>query len=272
MANLPEVSNFDSGVFQLETNTAAQGGSSGPMNNPLKNLANRTRYLKDVVDGLGSGKLDIRALPVGTTLEYSGSTLPIGFLWEDGSNISRTTYAALFTAIGTTYGAGNGSTTFTLPDSRGRVAVGRDNMGGTSAARLSGVIGSTTLGAVGGDQWLMSHSHGLNDPSHSHGVGDPGHAHSVSDPGHVHGMFTSFGTGGPNANARFYDCGIAAAIGGPKGTDGAGTGIGILGAGTGIFIGGAFTGQTVQAAGAGGSQNVQPCIVKNRIIFTGVFA
>ena len=62
--------------------------------------------------------------PPGTVTAFAGSTAPAGWLLCDGSAVSRTAYAALFAVIGTTYGAGNGSTTFTLPDLRGRVAAG----------------------------------------------------------------------------------------------------------------------------------------------------
>lgn len=62
--------------------------------------------------------------PPGTVTAFAGSTAPEGWLLCDGSAVSRTAYAALFAVIGTTYGAGNGSTTFTLPDLRGRVAAG----------------------------------------------------------------------------------------------------------------------------------------------------
>lgn len=57
--------------------------------------------------------------PVGTTMEFASYNIPIGWLKEDGSAVSRTTYAALFAVIGTTYGAGNGSTTFNLPNTQG---------------------------------------------------------------------------------------------------------------------------------------------------------
>lgn len=74
-----------------------------------------------VVVATGAGGI----LPAGIgPLPYSGSSLPAGFLWCDGSAVSRTTYAALFTAIGTTFGEGDTATTFNLPDTRGKVVVG----------------------------------------------------------------------------------------------------------------------------------------------------
>jgi microcystin-dependent protein len=79
------------------------------------------------------------------------------------------TYSALFTAIGVTYGAGDGSSTFNLPDCRGRVTAGKDNMGGSSANRLTGIAGSVNgdvLGGAGGEE-----RHTLSEaemPSHDH--------------------------------------------------------------------------------------------------------
>ena len=83
---------------------------------------------------------------------YAGATAPTGWLLCYGQAISRTTYSALFTAISTTYGVGNGTTTFTLPDMRGRAVAGQDDMGGTSANRLTTPINGDTLGAAGGTE------------------------------------------------------------------------------------------------------------------------
>jgi microcystin-dependent protein len=88
-------------------------------------------------------------------LDYAGSSAPTGWLLCYGQAVSRSTYSALFTAISTTYGVGDGSTTFNLPDCRGRVSAGKDDMGGSSANRLTdqtdGLDGDT-LGDTGGTE------------------------------------------------------------------------------------------------------------------------
>ena len=62
-------------------------------------------------------------VPSGAGVDWYGASLPSGYLWADGSAVSRTTYASLFAAIGTTHGVGDGSSTFNLPDKRGRVSA-----------------------------------------------------------------------------------------------------------------------------------------------------
>ena len=104
----------------------------------------------------------LHAIPFGVPLPFAGATLPTGWLWCYGQAVSRTTYASLFAAISTTHGVGDGTTTFNVPDLRGRVPVGKDNMGGTPANRVTtGVSGvdAATLGAVGGSQLLQEHDH-----------------------------------------------------------------------------------------------------------------
>jgi microcystin-dependent protein len=97
-----------------------------------------------------------------------------------GQAVSRSDYASLFTAIGTTYGSGDGSTTFTLPDMRGRVAAGKDDMGGSTAGRItsgnSGITG-TTLSAAGGDERLHQHTHTFTGSAVTSGAGSA-HAHA----------------------------------------------------------------------------------------------
>jgi microcystin-dependent protein len=95
----------------------------------------------------------VARVPVGVIWPYAGSSAPSGFLLCYGQAVSRTTYADLFTAISTTYGSGDGSTTFNVPDLRGRVAAGKDDMGGSSANRLTDAndgLNGDTLGDTGG--------------------------------------------------------------------------------------------------------------------------
>lgn len=93
------------------------------------------------------------ARPVGEVTAFAGSSAPSGWLLCYGQAVSRTTYAALFAVIGTTYGTGDGSTTFNIPDLRGRTVAGIDNMGGSDSGRLSGsdiTAQRSTLGGTGG--------------------------------------------------------------------------------------------------------------------------
>jgi microcystin-dependent protein len=194
---------------------------------------------KSYVDSSISGNI-----PAGLIWIYAGpaGSIPAGWYLCDGSLKNRTTDAALFTAISTTYGAGDGSTTFALPDCRGRVIAMLD--GGT------GTLGAwATLGADGGEA-----SHILTAaemPTHGHGVNDPGHGHAVSDPGHFHNV----GVGVQNYGAPSGG-GLVAA--GSTNTDTRGTGISIVANGTSISI---------QANGGSAAHNVvQPTIIMNMII------
>lgn len=105
----------------------------------------------------------------GTIAPFAGGTIPAGWLACGGQAVSRATYAGLFAAISTTFGAGDGSTTFNLPDMRGRAPFGKDDMGGVAANRLtsggSGVAGAT-LGAAGGGETVTLTTAQI--PSHTH--------------------------------------------------------------------------------------------------------
>lgn len=97
--------------------------------------------------------------PTGVLQDFAGNNAPDGWLLCDGSEVSRTEYAALFAVIGTTYGVGDGSTTFNLPDERGMFRRGLDNMG--TAAGAAGVDVDGTARTVGQSQAheLGSHNH-----------------------------------------------------------------------------------------------------------------
>lgn len=137
--------------------------------------------------------------PVGAVIDYAGSNAPATWMFAYGQAISRTAYPVLFAAIGTTYGNGNGSTTFNLPDLRGRVIAGKDDMGGANAGRLS-FFGAVAR-AIGGVFGAASHVLTIGEmPSHNHGgeTGGAGaHTHTVPSSGGG-----SFNSGSPYATGR----------------------------------------------------------------------
>jgi len=129
-----------------------------------------------VSDGDGSFSYStIFGLISGVVLPYAGTSAPTGFLLCGGQAVSRTTYSDLFAIIGTTYGVGDGSSTFNLPDLQGRVVAGKDDMSGASANRLTdavtGGLNGDTLGDTGGTE-----SHTLTSAQ----SGLVGHTHAVS--------------------------------------------------------------------------------------------
>jgi microcystin-dependent protein len=106
-------------------------------------------------------------VPPGVVNPFAGTAAPPGWLLCYGQTVSRSTYSALFTVIGTTYGAGDGSSTFNLPDLRGRTLVGKDNMGGTEANRIT----NTNADILGGTGGAEKHQLSVQEiPSHNHSV------------------------------------------------------------------------------------------------------
>lgn len=110
-------------------------------------------YLSGVTSSIQTQINSFATFPAGAIIAYGGTSAPSGWLLCDGTAVDRTTYATLFGVIGIAYGSGNGSTTFNIPDLRGRVPAGKDDMGGAAANRLTGTSGGVagaTLGAAGG--------------------------------------------------------------------------------------------------------------------------
>lgn len=127
--------------------------------------------------------ISVSGVPVGIILPDAGATPPDGFLSCNGSAVSRTTYATLFARVSTTYGIGDGSTTFNVPDLRGRFPLGKSASGTGS-----------TLGGTGG---TIDHNHSV--PAHYHGKGtlnitsSGSHTTSIT---HDHGSFNTTTAGG----------------------------------------------------------------------------
>jgi len=138
-------------------------------------LATDSVITAKIQDGaVTAAKLDAGAvsvlMPTASIMPYAGSSAPTGYLLCDGAAISRSTYSTLFGLLATTYGSGDGSSTFNIPDLRGRVIAGQDDMGGASANRLTGLTGGVNgdnLGAFGG---LEDHQLTIAEmPAHGHG-------------------------------------------------------------------------------------------------------
>jgi microcystin-dependent protein len=109
----------------------------------------------------------LSGLPSGIYLPYGGAAAPAGWQLCYGQAVSRATFADLFTAIGTGYGVGDGSTTFNLPDMRGRNALGKDDMGGASADVVTDAAADSIGGTLGvEDVTLTSAQSGV--PAHTH--------------------------------------------------------------------------------------------------------
>jgi microcystin-dependent protein len=131
------------------------------------------------------------ATPVGVVQQYAGSNAPAGFLLCDGSAVSRTTYAALFAVISTTYGAGDGATTFNLPNLKGRIPVGRD-------------VTQTEFDVLGETGGAKTHTLTTNEiPAHAHQVDPPSSTTSTSG-AHTHGYrdYFAYNTYSDDANDR----------------------------------------------------------------------
>lgn len=189
-------------------------------------------YLRDFV-------VSPYSVPLGSCIDYFGASAPnSAFALAYGQAISRSTYSALFSLYGTSYGAGDGSTTFNIPDLRGRVVAGRDDMGGSVALRLTlSHFGgaATNLGATGG-----SESHTLTTAQ----LASHTHLNTLTDPGHVHGGIPfisgiSSGTATQNAANGATNSAIAT---------------------TGISI------NNASAGGGNAHNNVQPTIIANKLL------
>jgi microcystin-dependent protein len=227
--------NVTTGAFTVSVKTAAGGSNTLPVPNGIG-----LTYWTDSASIFMIGA-PIPTSEVGVIKMFGAASPPINYLICDGSVVSRTTYASLFAIIGTIYGAGDGSTTFNLPDLRGRVPAGLD----AGAGRLTAF--ASTLGNTGGEQ-----NHTLTAaemPVHNHGVTDPGHAHAITDPGHAHNVGAV--SGASFSNTQFSPANDAGAT--SHFTTSTST--------TGISINGATTGVSIQNAGSGAAHNnLQPTI------------
>ena len=119
-----------------------------------------TRYDFD-----GANLTGIEGIPTATIVPWSSASVPSGFLECNGAAVSRSTYSALFAIISTTYGAGDGASTFNLPDLQDNVAMGKSgtkalaSTGGANTVTSTGNVGGSTANATLSTGQLASHSH-----------------------------------------------------------------------------------------------------------------
>lgn len=237
------------------------------MNNVRNEINSYTKQSQANSVSSGAGSLTSSVIiPTGLIVPFAGGPgvtpnpgtrqdVPDGWLLCSNVAVSRTAYSALFTIIGTTYGVGDGSTTFNVPDLRGRVLAGKDDMGGATASRVTSVSGitGTTLGAVGGDQRIQDHTHtysgttGNDSPDHNHAPASGGNSFFVN----VNSGGDVLNGGGSNYRFNFGSPWTATA-------------------GAHVRHQHAYSGTTAnhnQTAG-GASQNMPPTIITNYIIKT----
>lgn len=178
--------------------------------------------------------------PIGSVTAYAGSSAPTGWLLCDGSTVSQTTYADLYALIGTTYGPASGGN-FTLPDLRGRAAVGVNAGGAAYLTSLGATIGSA-------DAVLLQHNHSASSSS---SVTDPGHRHTFNSQNLTAGGGGGYALSAINNN---YGSNITGYASGAINTST-----------TGISV---STSTTIANAGSGNgqNQNLQPSIALNYII------
>ena len=113
--------------------------------------------------------------PVGMVAPFAGASSPNGWLICDGTAVSRSTYASLFSAIGTTYGVGDNTTTFNLPDLRGRTPIGVGTGTGLTARALAATVGAESVTLTAGQSGVPAHSH-----ANTATATDSGHSHTVT--------------------------------------------------------------------------------------------
>jgi len=120
-------------------------------------------------------------LPAGVIVPYGGAAAPEGWLLCDGSAVSRETYAGLFTAVGTAFGVGDGSTTFNVPDTRGKTAVGKAAAGTFDTLAATGGVETHALSTAE----LAAHKHTQDAHGHTNSVGNQSasHKHTTSSVG-----------------------------------------------------------------------------------------
>jgi microcystin-dependent protein len=180
-----------SDIADALTNSLPRNGSA-PMTGPLTLNGAAPTNARHAVDkqyvdqfmAFSSG------MPVGAISAFGGLFAPAGWLKCDGQAVSRAVYSDLFALVGTTFGAGDNSTTFNVPDLRNEFVRGRPD---------DRAIGSKQVGSFAAHSHPVSdpgHTHGASQASHSHNITTGSHGHSINDPGHRHNAVVGLNVAG----------------------------------------------------------------------------
>jgi len=228
----------------------APATDTDPPTNPFWTIDNVVSPQSAILAALSQYEATLGGVPVGVQMAYGGTTAPAGWLLCYGQAVSRTAYAPLFAAIGTAYGNGDGSSSFNVPDKRGRASIGADNMGGSAAGNVTNAVSGVNaivVGSTGGSQNAQQDTLTATSTPNV----------AVTDPGHVHNTITATAaTGG-------HTSGLDATTSAPSSSTLA-TATGY----TGISLSATVT-TTVTSGLTGASQNIPPVQVDNWIIFAG---
>lgn len=198
------------------------------------------KFFQTLWNKTGGGTGSVSGIGAGYIVAWPGPAVPGGWLECDGREISRFDYAALFDAIGETWGAGDGSKTFNLPNLADRFLRG---------SKVGSTGGQDEVSLEQGQ--IPSHTHPVNDPGHTHGVTDPGHGHGVTDPGHVHTITDPGHVHTSQVSGNVVTAGAADGGTNDGNTGSATTGITINSATTGVSVSNGTTGISIASATTG---------------------
>ncbi len=161
----------------------------------------------------GANLTGIEGIPTATIVPWTSASVPSGFLECNGAAVSRSTYSALFAIVGTTYGAGDGSSTFLVPDLQNNAAVGKSNnkalasTGGANTVQSTGNVGGSTGSHTLTEAELSAHTHtgaggsgktvgggpsGFGNPQSASNAGGGATGSTGGGGGHSHNMSATF--------------------------------------------------------------------------------
>lgn len=254
-AGIDSYSNTDS-QMQIQTNPYPGSVTSHATN--MGGELERIRYMLAQLTGnplwyqppsVSVATLFNSILPIGAVIDFPSPTAPnSNFHLADGTAINRVLFPALFTLIGTTFGAGDGTTTFNLPDYRDKMSIGAGN-----SYALAATGGATTHTLTTAELPATPVTVSITDPGHTHSITDPTHSHGITDPTHSHSVPGTSGGGVSSTFSANVNQNNA-----PRNTAASSTGVTVNSSSTGISNNSNTTGITASGviAGSGAAHSI----------------